>query len=214
MSNPILLFIFVSLFTSLFASSENSIRYKVVKGSEATLYTNDLIKLCNTVYREHPYLYDGTAVEYDEALQLYAKSEHSVLVIAFFGDTPVGMATGIPFSEYDRSHYQLPFITHGYDLKSIFYLGELVILPEYRGIGIGSQLFHFVERYANEAKRYKILALCQIEMNNGVIPEGNLWKKMGLQRHPELDMTANWRNIGEEEETEHRQVFWIKDLSN
>jgi hypothetical protein len=36
---------------------------------------------------------------------------------------------------------QAPFIQNGFDLNEIFYFGESILKPEYRGLGLGHLFF-------------------------------------------------------------------------
>ena len=51
-------------------------------------------------------------------------------------ETVVGASTGLPMIAADEA-FRAPFIAAGIDPARVFYFGESVLLPEYRGQGIG-----------------------------------------------------------------------------
>ena len=47
-----------------------------------------IAELCNNVYREYPYFYDGSSAEYAEYLQSYAQTANGIVCIAYDGEAP------------------------------------------------------------------------------------------------------------------------------
>lgn len=193
------------------------VQLKTVRGAEILPYSNDLVALCNTVYGEYPYFYDGQDAGYSEYLQTYADQDRGFVCLALDGEKVVGVATGMPLSE-SRATYQQPFIERGDDLSTIFYFGELVLLSDYRGQGLGERMSREVEQFA-WAGSFTTICLCQIETSpndvrqpSGYISPDRLWIKLGFIRHPELHFSIDWTNIGEKAESPHPMVFWLKSF--
>ena len=67
-------------------------------------------------------------------------SPDSVFVLALDGDQVVGASTGMPMAE-ETKEVKTPFLAHGWDAGQIFYFGESVLLPAYRGRGVGVRFF-------------------------------------------------------------------------
>lgn len=114
----------------------DSITIKRFTGQDPELqrYLPDLARLRIEVFRDFPYLYDGS-YEYEEKyLKTYTQSPESVIVLVLDGEKVVGATTGIPM-EHETEEFQKPFLEHGYDPKKIFYCGESVLLKDYRGRG-------------------------------------------------------------------------------
>ena len=86
-----------------------------------------LAKLRIIVFRDWPYLYDGT-IEYEEKyLAKFAAAKGAVCVVARDGDEVVGASTGAPMIEH-ADEFAAPFEKAGYDLSKIFYCGESDII--------------------------------------------------------------------------------------
>ena len=77
------------------------------------------------VFREFPYLYDGTLASEKAYLNTFASAKNSVLVIAFDESQVIGASTALSLSEETLNLQQL-FINEVYDLEQIFYFRESV----------------------------------------------------------------------------------------
>src|SRR3990172_2734320 len=109
-----------------------TIDVRSVTGDDILTVLPDLARLRIAVFRDWPYLYDGT-LEYEEAyLDKLAKAKGAVCVIARDGDQIVGASTGAPMVEH-ADEFGEPFTQAGYDLGKIFYCGESVLLKSHRG---------------------------------------------------------------------------------
>ena len=100
----------------------------------------DLARLRMIVFRDWPYLYDGTLEYEGEYLAKFAKAKGAVCVIARDGDQIIGASTGAPMVEH-ADEFGEPFKAAGYNLSKIFYCGESVLLTSHRGHGLGHAFF-------------------------------------------------------------------------
>ena len=132
-----------------------------VSGAEIGPYLEDLARLRITVFRDFPYLYDGTLAYESAYVQTYADCAQSVIVLALVDERVVGASTGIPL-EREGAAFRAPFTAHGYDPARIFYGGESVLLPEYRGSGVYRQFFLQREGFARELGRFDTFAFCAV----------------------------------------------------
>ena len=79
----------------------------------------DLARLRMIVFRDWPYLYDGT-LEYEEKyLATFAAAKGAVVVTAYDGKDMVGASTAAPMIEH-AGEFGEPFKKAGYDLTKIF----------------------------------------------------------------------------------------------
>ncbi len=99
------------------------------------------------VFRDWPYLYDGDRAYERRYLQSYRDSARAILVGAFNGDRLVGAATGTPLADH-ADDFAAAFDGSGYALDQVFYCAESVLLPAYRGQGIGHRFFDAREDHA------------------------------------------------------------------
>lgn len=116
--------------------SGSSLIVETVRGTQVLPHLAAVAQLRIAVFRAWPYLYDGDA-DYERGyLAAYAASPDSVFVLARDGDTVIGASTGLPLLD-DSDAFHAPFRAAGIDPASVFYFGESVLLPDYRGQGIG-----------------------------------------------------------------------------
>lgn len=192
--------------------------------SDALSFIDDLAELRCKVFREYPYLYAGDLGYEREYLAHYTESEKAFLVIAKFENRIVGVSTCLPLVEADPA-FQQPFTEAGYDLAKIGYFGESVLLPEFRGHGVGHRFFDLREQWAQKHD-FTITTFCAvIRPDDHAASPANyrshdeFWKKRGYQRHDELIAKLDWpevtyienpSNQGISAETPHNLVFWVK----
>src|SRR5271166_5192593 len=83
------------------------------------------------VFRDFPYLYDGS-LDYEESyLTALIKSKDSIIVAAEDDGKIIGCATGSAL-EGHHQEFAAPFMENGFNPTKVFYCGESVPLPGYR----------------------------------------------------------------------------------
>jgi GNAT superfamily N-acetyltransferase len=200
------------------------LRIQRATGAELERHIPALAGLRTQVFREYPYLYEGDADYEARYLDTYRQAAGSVAVLALDGERVVGASTALPLAE-ETEEVKRPFLAAGYAPERVFYLGESVLLPEYRGQGLGVRFFAEREAHAQQlcaARGYDFdwLAFCAVERAAGdprrppgYVPLDAFWTKRGYRRHPELRTTFRWREIGEAAESEKPMVFWLKPFA-
>lgn len=187
-------------------------------GPELTPHLDALGELRITVFREYPYLYDGS-LEYErDYLGIYTRTARSLVVLAFDGDRVVGATTCLPMTD-EGPEFQEAFVgAGGYDLKDICYFGESILLPEYRGQGVGKEFFRRREAHARQISS-KMATFCAVDRpgDHPLRPAGyrtleSFWQSQGYTKHPELRATFVWKETGEEAESPKTLTFWLKNL--
>lgn len=126
----------------------NPLTIRRVRGADLDRHIPDLARLRITVFRDWPYLYDGDPDYEARYLATYSRAAGSVVVLAEDAGRVVGAATAVPLAA-ETPEVQAPFIAAGMDPGGVFYLGESVLLPAYRGRGIGVRFL--AEREAHAA---------------------------------------------------------------
>jgi len=204
--------VFIILFLPFLLSA---LEIKMVTSREIVPYTELLAGLCNSFFSEAPYFYAGTDSDYAEYLNSYAESKNGVMALALDEGRPIGLALGIPMSE-TWSKYQQPFKEHGYDLSTLFYLGEIVLTPAYQNQGLENQLYLKIENYAKSLGS-KTITYMSIELPQQSLKEiqslNTPWIEQGFKRHEELAFDNFWTDIGHSEKTPHKMVFWLKPIN-
>jgi len=178
-----------------------------------------LARLRIRVFRDWPYLYDGDMAYETRYLRTHAEAKGSVIVLARDGDTIVGASTGMPLIE-ETAEVRAPFERHGYSIDEIFYLGESVLLPEYRGQGAGVAFFEHREAHAREIGRFTHACFCGVQRPDDHparpaddVPLDAFWQHRGYRKQPALNTCFSWKEIGEPGESSKPMTFWMKPLS-
>lgn len=192
-------------------------RVETLTGAALDAALDEVAKLRIAVFRDWPYLYDGDLAYERRYLQSYRDSPGAVLVGAFDGDRLVGAATGTPMEDH-ADDFAAAFAGTGLDLGTIFYCAESVLLPEYRGRGVGHRFFDLREAHARALGRARC-AFCGVVRPAdhplrpaGAAPLDPFWRKRGYAPLEGAVATFRWKDIDRTEETAHPLQFWIRDL--
>jgi len=191
---------------------------KNLTGEQIHPYLDELARLRIEVFREYPYLYDGSLDYETEYLTSYAACPESLVVGAFKEDRLVGASTGLPMKDA-ADEFKAPFQAQGQDIDKIFYFGESVMEKSCRGTGIYARFFEEREGYARSLGRFDRVCFCAVERpaDHPARPEeyrplDDYWNRCGYTRHPELATRFLWKDLDETEETPKKMVFWTKPV--
>lgn len=192
-------------------------RVETLKGEALVQALDDVARLRISVFAEWPYLYDGDLAYEARYLQTYRDAPNTVLVGAFDGARLVGASTGTPLSDH-ADDFATAFHTTGLDLSQIFYCAESVLLPAYRGRGIGHRFFDLREEHARSLGFAKSCFCAVIRPADHPArpvdyrPLDSFWRARGYAPLPGVIAHFNWRDLGQGAETPKPLQFWIKDL--
>ncbi len=186
-------------------------------GADLEQVLPDVAHLRMDVFRAFPYLYDGTFEYEHRYLQSYRESEGAILIGAFDGKRLVGAATGTPLADH-ADDFAAAFEGQPYDIADIFYCAESVLLPEYRGRGIGHRFFDLREAHAQSLGASHI-AFCRViraanhpDRPAGYQPLDPFWRKRGYAPLEGAIARYSWTDMGDSAETEKGMQFWIRAL--
>ncbi|HBK46035.1 MAG TPA: GNAT family N-acetyltransferase [Xanthomonadaceae bacterium] len=188
-----------------------------LRGAEVAPFLDDVARLRIAVFRDWPYLYEGDPGYERDYLAAYAASPDSVFVLARTGEAVVGASTGLPLLD-DAEPFRRPFEAAGEDPAAVFYFGESVLLPQYRGRGIGHAFFDAREAHARSLARFAATAFCAVDRDlpdprcpPDYRPNDAFWHKRGYARRPGMTMRLRWNEPGRGE-LEHALTFWTRPL--
>ncbi|MCR8549821.1 GNAT family N-acetyltransferase [Salipiger sp. P9] len=192
-------------------------RVEVLTGAALDAALDDVARLRIAVFRDFPYLYDGDVAYERRYLQTYRDSSGAVLVGAFDGPRLVGAATGTPMEDHAED-FAAAFAGTGYDLAEVFYCAESVLLPAYRGRGIGHRFFDLREGHARALGR-RHAAFCGVlrapdhpARPADYAPLDPFWRKRGYEKLDGALAHFRWKDLGDTDQSDHSLQFWIKSL--
>jgi GNAT superfamily N-acetyltransferase len=195
-----------------------TVRVALATGAAIEPHLEALARLRIAVFREYPYLYDGSLDYERRYLASYAASAASLVVLALDGERVVGASTAMPLTLHSEDVVP-PLARAGYDPGSVYYLGESVLEPAFRGRGIGSMFFVERERRARELG-FRVAAFCAVDRPAdhprrppGYAVPGALWRRHGFVRRADIMGEFAWRDLDEPDETAKPMVFWLKELA-
>lgn len=193
------------------------IEIRTLVGAALDAALDDVARLRIAVFRDWPYLYDGDLDYERRYLQAYRDSPGAILVGAFDGLRLVGAATGTPMEDH-AADFAHPFAATGLVLSDIFYCAESVLLPGYRGQGIGHRFFDAREAHARALSRSHV-AFCAVVRppDHPLRPAGarsndTFWRGRGYLPLDGVVATFAWKDIDQPEETKKPLQFWMKRL--
>lgn len=169
------------------------------------------------VFRDWPYLYDGTEDYEADYLTEFMAEAGSVLVVAEVDGAIVGAATASPMAG-QKAEFRAPFEQRGFDTRSLFYFGESVLKGGFRGLGIGHGFFDAREAAARAAGA-KAATFCAVlrTQDHPLRPDGArdlhpFWRARGYTPVDGLTCSFDWKDIDQPGETAHPMQFWMRDL--
>lgn len=133
-----------------------------LSGPALNQHIDALAHLRMQVFRDFPYLYDGDVAYEAKYLRTYIEAPDSVIVLAQANNNIVGASTGVPL-RHETAEVKQPFIDAGYDINTLFYCGESVLLPAYRGQGAGVAFFDHREAHARSLNGITHSCFCAVQ---------------------------------------------------
>ena len=181
-----------------------TVSVRPLTGEEVSARFEDMARLRIAVFRAFPYLYDGDMDYERRYLETYAAAPGAFVCGAFDRDDLVGMATASPLSQH-KAEFAEPFETRGLDVDDFFYFGESVLLPAYRGQGVGVRFFEGREAEASAGAEEEREVL-RVPVGGADEPEGDLGLEEGqLVGARIVTMAGEDGGVIEEREAEARR---------
>jgi GNAT superfamily N-acetyltransferase len=177
-----------------------------------------LARLRLTVFRAWPYLYDGTEAYEASYLQTYLNAPGAAVAVAWDGDQAVGASTCLPMQQADPE-VRAAFVAKGLNLADFFYFGESVLLPAYRGRGVGVRFFELREAQALAYPGTRFTTFCAVQRpaSHALRPPDAtgleaFWAHRGYTKRPDLTARFSWKDVDEAQESPKTLMFWMKSL--
>lgn len=189
---------------------------RILTGDAVQASLGDLAALRIAVFRDWPYLYEGDLTYERDYLAAY-QAPGAVVVAAYDGARMIGAATGAPM-EHHAADFAAAFAARPEPLDQIFYCAESVLLPAYRGQGLGHAFFDGREAQARALGR-SYSAFCSVVRapDHAARPPDyraldDFWCKRGYQPLSGAIARFEWKDVGDTEATAKPLQFWMKSL--
>ncbi len=194
------------------------LRYLSLRAETLQPHLEELGRLRIEVFRDFPYLYEGSLEYETNYLKKYLHSSQALAFMVYDGDRAVGATTCLPLRD-EEPEVQKPFLDKGYKVEDYFYFGESILLKPYRGLGIGKRFFEEREVHAQQFGTYTHTCFCAVERpgDHPLTPSDYhsnraFWAKTGYTEYPSLYCEMRWQDIDQQEETAKKLVFWLKPI--
>jgi GNAT superfamily N-acetyltransferase len=191
-------------------------------GSEITPFLEDVAKLRIQLFREFPYLYEGTSSIEEEYLRGFSSDPKSMLVVARSGKELASVSTAWPFTA-DANILKLAkqrFGEVGIRVEDVYYYGEILVKEKFRGRGITRKSYELHEAAAKDYG-YSIASIATVVRSVddprrplNYIDTDALWGKLGFSK-TNIIVKHPWPTIqvdGTSTDELNPMVFWTKQL--
>ena len=194
-----------------------TVELRRLQGAALAAALDDLARLRIEVFREWPYLYDGDLGYERDYLSIYVKVKTSVVAAAYEGARMIGAATGSGLADH-ADDFGAAFAGFERPITDVFYCAESVLLPSYRGRGLGHAFFDAREAHARKLG-YRFAAFCSVirPADHPLRPQSvrdlePFWRKRGYAPLQGRRAKFSWRDVGQSYESAKELQFWGREL--
>jgi GNAT superfamily N-acetyltransferase len=188
-----------------------------ITGPELIDVLPGLARLRIEIFAGWPYLYEGDLLYGSNYLREFSRAPDAVVVAALDNENLVGAATASPMRSQSET-FRRPFEERGMDTSRLFYFGESVLFPEYRGRKIGHAFFDHREAQARScgATAAVFAAVVRPETHphkpEGYMPLDAFWMRRGYRPIETLTTQLSWPERTDGVSTVKTMQYWRRDL--
>lgn len=194
-----------------------SLSIRVLTGAALHAVLDDVARLRVSVFREFPYLRDAAFDSERGSLGTYEHNDDAVLVGAFDEDRIVGAATGAPMEDHAEA-FGDAMERAAIPIARAFYLAESVLLPGYRGRGVGHRFFDLREAHARGLGRaWTVFSAAHRPDDHPLRPPDHralspFWRARGYAPLPGIVARARWKDVDEDTPSTKTLQVWARAL--
>ena len=195
----------------------DAISVRALRGAELDASVEAVAALRSAVFRDWPYLYDGVPEFERQYIATYRDQPGALLVAAFDGARLIGASTSTLMEDHSEAFAGL-FAGLGIAVSDVLYGAESVLLPAYRGIGLGHRFIDLREAHARAMGRGYV-AFCAVKRPAGhparpadARSNAAFWQGRGYTALPGVEAAFAWKDIGDSEDSEKKLQFWLRKL--
>lgn len=186
---------------------------KTLKGSEITPQIERIAKFRLSIFKDYPYLYQGSLENEIDYVSAYALSVQSIFVYLEDESGLRAASLGMPLKQKSSS-FTAPLANDNID--SIFYIGEIMVRQDARQRGLGRELMHKMISQV-DMQTFNTLSLYTVERADnhplkplGYSPPDHLWKMFGFEKLENRTAFFKWQEPNEQDITEKNMSIWMK----
>lgn len=198
------------------------LEFKTYQGKDISPFIDEIGQIRLDLFKEFPYLYKGD-LDYERAyLSEYSKDDQSLLILVYSGNKIVAFITGTAISSQHsitEDAFEL-FQSKGLKPSDYYYIGEIIVLKDYRSFNLSSRLLKEVENFALENGYSSSCFLTVVRDNDHPLrPEdykdsSKLWK---FHNYKQMNLYTKykWNTIINDSEAiyqENTLEYWSKSL--
>jgi GNAT superfamily N-acetyltransferase len=193
------------------------IEVQVLAGDDIATYLEDIAALRLSVFRDWPYLYDGSLTYERQYVASYRDHPGALLVAALQHGRLVGASTSTPMEDL-APEFAAPFAARGIDRRQVLWGPESALLPAWRGQGIGQRFFALREAHARALGRSHVAFASILRPEDhparpvGARTNDNFWRREGYAPLEGATVHFGWKDVGSTAETEKALQVWMKAL--
>ena len=201
-----------------------NIEINIYKGIDILPFIEKTSEMRIRLFKEFPYLYQGSMDYEREYMKAYAKDPKSTIAIASCDKNIIGVSTGIPLvSESSIVDGSAQLITQaGEAPEDYYYYGEILIEPEHRGNKISSKLYSAQNELVKKWGYKKVCILTVVRQKNHPLKPkeyqslDSMWTHFNYNRFiPPILVTYDWNTFqcsGEVRMQSNELEMWHKTL--
>jgi len=191
--------------------------FKNVYGQAIEHYFADLSRIRITVFKEWPYLYQGSIKYERDYLQHYFNHERSLCILCLHDHQVVGISTLMPLAG-EHDDLKKPLQDAGYDISKIFYYSESCLLKPFRGQGAYAEFFRRRQAHVNSfGADYERICFCSVVRPDehplkpaDYRPLYDTWRNYGFEKVDDVQMSFLWQDLDQDVETRKFLDVWMK----
>lgn len=195
----------------------DDIDVRALQGADLEAALDGVAALRISVFRDWPYLYDGSLSYERQYLATYRDNPGALLIGAFHEGRLIGASTSTKMEDH-AAEFAAPFKAVGVPLDTILYGAESVILPAYRGIGLGHKFIDLREAHARALGRSHV-AFCSVKRPDrhpmrpvDARTHDAFWRGRGYEPLPGIVAEFAWKDVGDATESVKPLQFWMRAL--
>jgi GNAT superfamily N-acetyltransferase len=188
---------------------------RIFRGLNVSPYLKDIAKLRLETLKDFPYLYGGDLEKEIEYLERIFLSSNDSWFLLYLSSSGVAGGIGITPLDMLPDEIKEPFIINGLDISDYMYIGEAMLLRDYRDRGLFKNMLSFAEKQAKLAgKKYSVFSYVEREKTNNQTNRAgdSIWGKFGYSKIINDPIEQKWLRSDTRRIETNKLFLWEKLL--